>query len=69
MTKLVHHDQTGFIKNRLASDNVRRLLHILDFAPDILTPCAAVSLDAEKAFEQTRLGLFMGCTGHNGTGS
>lgn len=30
MPHLVHHDQTGFIKSRLASDNVRRLLHMID---------------------------------------
>lgn len=29
---LVHCDQTGFIKSRLAVDNVRHLLHIIDAA-------------------------------------
>lgn len=29
-TQLVHCDQTGFIKSRLATDNVRRLLHVID---------------------------------------
>lgn len=52
MSKLVSHDQTGFIKNRLASDNIRRLLHIIHATKDILTPCAILSLDAEKAFDQ-----------------
>lgn len=32
MTKLVHNDQTVFIKSRLAADNVRRLLHIIHTA-------------------------------------
>ncbi len=43
---------TGFIKGRNASDNMRRLLHILDFADSHPTPCAVFSLDAEKAFDR-----------------
>lgn len=38
MTFLVHHDQTGFIKSRLASDNVRRLLHIIEGVTHVLSP-------------------------------
>lgn len=52
MTKLVHHDQTGFIKTRLASDSMRRLLHIIHAATDIDSPCAVLSLDVEKAFDR-----------------
>lgn len=52
MTKLIHHDQTGFIKSRLASDNMRRLLHIIHAARDIESPCAVLSLDAEKACDR-----------------
>ncbi len=44
---LIKEDQTGFIKGRNASDNMRRL-HILDFADSHPTPCAVFSLDAEK---------------------
>ncbi len=56
MEKVIHslikEDQTGFIKGHNASDNMRRLLHILDFADSHPTPCAAFSLDAEKAFDR-----------------
>ena len=52
MTKLIHQDQTGFIKSRLASDNMRRLLHIIHAARDIESQCAMLSLDAEKAFDR-----------------
>ncbi len=48
---LIKEDQTGFIKGRNASDNMRRLLHILDFADSHPTPCG-LSLDAEKAFDR-----------------
>ncbi len=56
MEKVIHslikEDQIGFIKGRNASDNMRRLLHILDFADSHPTPCAVFSLDAEKAFDR-----------------
>ncbi len=56
MEKVIHslikEDQTGFIKGRNASDNMHRLLHILDFADSHPTPCAVFSLDAEKAFDR-----------------
>ncbi len=56
MEKVIHslikEDQTGFIKGHNASDNMRRLLHILDFADSHPTPCAVFSLDAEKAFDR-----------------
>ena len=49
---LINSDQTGFVKSRLASDNVRRLLHVIHAARDIPSPCAILSLDAEKAFDR-----------------
>ncbi len=56
MEKVIHslikEDQTGFIKGRNASDNMRRLLHILDFADSHPSPCVVFSLDAEKAFDR-----------------
>ncbi len=51
MTKLVNHDQTGFIKSRSASDNLRRLLHIISSSEKLISPAAIVSLDAMKAFD------------------
>lgn len=49
MTKLVYCDQTGFIKSRLASDNMRRLLHVINAAKDITSPSTIFILDVEKA--------------------
>lgn len=52
LPQLVNNDQTGFIKSRLASDNVRRLLHIMDAAQNLASPSAVLSLDAMKAFDR-----------------
>lgn len=52
MTHLIHHDQTGFIKSRLASDNMRRLLHVLDSSSRSTDSNVILSLDAEKAFDR-----------------
>lgn len=40
ITKLVHHDQTGFTKSRLTGDSIHRLLHVIHFSNDIKTLCA-----------------------------
>lgn len=52
MTKLVNCDQTGFIRTRLASDSVRRLLHIIHGSSSLTPPTAVLSLDAMKAFDR-----------------
>ncbi len=52
MTKLVHHDQTGFIRSCQASDNICRILHVLHFSRDNNSPCMVLSLDAEKVFDR-----------------
>ncbi len=51
MTGLVHSDQKGFINPRLATDNVRRLLHVIDGALSLSSPAAVLSPDALKAFD------------------
>lgn len=42
MPMLVNPDQVGFIKSRLATDNVRRLLHITEAATDNETPMSVL---------------------------
>uniref|UniRef100_A0A8B9GVQ0 HAT C-terminal dimerisation domain-containing protein n=1 Tax=Astyanax mexicanus TaxID=7994 RepID=A0A8B9GVQ0_ASTMX len=43
----LHSDQTGFIRSQLASDNLCRLFHILEFAPSEMLGSAVL----EKAFD------------------
>lgn len=52
VTELVHNDQIGFLKSRLATVNVRRLQHIIDGAQSLTSPAALLSLDAMKAFDR-----------------
>lgn len=50
--KLIHCDQTGFLKWRLASDNVRCLFDILHTSELDAHPADVFSLDALKAFDR-----------------
>ncbi len=52
--KIISPDQTGFIKGRVAADNIRRLLHILSAMNRIPPECGLLFLDAEKAFDRLR---------------
>lgn len=52
LPRLVNPDQTGFIINRLSSNNLRRFFNIIHFAHKNKIPSIALSLDAEKAFDR-----------------
>lgn len=52
MPKIIHADQTGFIKNRHGADNVRHLLHLLNTAQKNQNPMLIISMDANKAFDR-----------------
>lgn len=43
--KIIHPDQTGFVKNRHGSENVRRLLHVVETAQKNETPMLTISMD------------------------
>lgn len=65
----VHDDQTGFIKSQFASDNVCQILHIIEGASCLSTPCAVLSVDAEKAFNHLEWHFLWQVLHHMGFGT
>ena len=49
---IISTDQTGFIRDRHSSSNIRRLLNVVLSPASSETPEVVVSLDAEKAFDR-----------------
>ncbi len=52
--KLIHADQSGFVRDRQGADNVRRLFHINNAAWNHEDPMCIVSMDAYKAFDRIK---------------
>lgn len=52
LPQLINPDQSGFVKVRYASDNIRRLLNIIDHSILYNQTALVLSLDAEKAFDR-----------------
>ncbi len=51
ITSIIHLDQVGFIRNRNLADNIRRFINVMWAVSNDNEPIAAISLDAEKAFD------------------
>lgn len=49
---IIDPDHAGFVKGRTSSDSLRCLLHLIWKTKDMNTPTAALSLDADKAFDR-----------------
>ena len=51
LPKLIHEDQTGFLKNRFIGDNVRLIYDIISYLTSENKPGLLLCLDFEKAFD------------------
>lgn len=51
LPKIIHLDQTGFIKQRHTQDNIRRSLHVMQHVIVKQVEAVVEGIDAEKAFD------------------
>lgn len=56
------------MKNRSCTDNMRKLIHLMQLAQSQNVPIAAISLDAEKAFDKVEWGFIFSALSHFGFG-
>ena len=56
LPSIISEDQTGFIRGRQLSSNIRRLLNIVSAPSSEGKPEMVLSLDAEKAFDRVEWG-------------
>ena len=51
LPKLIHNDQTGFLKGRFIGENINRILSLMDITDERNVPALLVLIDFEKAFD------------------
>ena len=59
MGRIIHPDQSGFLKDRFIGDNVRLILDVIEYADENDIPGSIVLLDIEKAFDSVRHDFFI----------
>ncbi len=52
LLKLIHSDQTGFLKNRFIGENIRKILDLIEYTEEEDIPALLISIDFEKCFDR-----------------
>ncbi len=52
LPKIIHKDQTGFMKGRYIGENVVKMLDLIDYTQENDIPALLVAIDYEKAFDR-----------------
>ncbi len=52
LMKLIHSDQTGFLKNRFIGENIRKTLDLIEYTEQEDIPALLISIDFEKCFDR-----------------
>lgn len=52
LPSIINNDQTGFIRGRYSSHNLRRLFNLIQHSSTFTSDALVISLDAEKAFDR-----------------
>ena len=58
---LIHKDQTGFMKGRVISTNIRKLLDVIQHCHNEDIPAVILNLDFIKCFDRISFECIMGC--------
>ena len=54
LQKIIHKNQSGFLKGRHITENLRTILDVVDYANIENVPAVLISVDFEKAFDKVR---------------
>ena len=60
ITKIVSHDQQGYIKNRVIGYNIRTIQDVIDYSEKLQTEGAIIFLDFRKAYDTLEWNFLFG---------
>ena len=58
LPRLIHNNQTGFLKNRFIGENIRLVDSVINYANIEQIPGLLLFIDFEKAFDSLELSFF-----------
>ena len=61
LSSIIHHNQTGFIKDRYIGETVRSIFDIMDFTVEEKVPGLMIFIDFQKAFDSLEWSFLVRC--------